>query len=242
MSHDLSIRFRFPGPDASSVEAHLRKLQPFLKSLELYDPSLKDTEWLISTGERESSYLYEVFNTAGPTTKALAVFREDLRKNDAIKSLSMWNGQEDRRKAASIGYFFDRQDGAADWLRLSLRSAPGISRLGAWEPTVAAIRAACLIYDPCCVTLAPPNYDPVFKDRLGVGWMLYLPQVLTQSQVPEAGALVAAMSDGGKQRGTIIVSVTDEPFSEHNHDHVKIAHAIEIRLVDQDLLPRHTDL
>ena len=242
MSHDLSIRFRFPGPDASSVEAHLRKLQPFLKSLEVYDPFLKDTEWLISTGERNSSYLYEVFDASGPTTKALAVFREDLKKNDAIKSLSMWNGQEDRTKAASIGYFFDRQDGASDWLRLSLRSAPDVSRLGPWEPVVAAMRAACLIYEPRCATLTTPNYDPVFKDRLGMGWMLYLPQIITQSQVPEAGAVVPTMGEGGEQVGTIIVSVTDAPFSEHNPEHVKIAHDIEIRLVDQDLLPRHVDL
>jgi hypothetical protein len=242
MSHELSIRFRFPGPNAASVEAHLRKLQPFLKSLEVYDPSLKDTEWLISTGERESSLLYEVFDAAGPTTKALAVFREDLKKNDAVKSLSMWNGQQDRSKAASIAYFFDRQDGASDWLRLSVRSAPDVSRLGPWEPTVAAIRAACLIYNPLCVTLTTPNYDPVFKDRLGVGWMLYLPQVITQSQVPEAAAVVPTMGEGAKQAGTIIVSVTGEPFSDQNPEHVKSAHAIEIRLVDQDLLPRHVNL
>jgi hypothetical protein len=45
-----------------------------------------------------------------------------------------------------------------------------------------------------------------------------------------------------KQTGTIIVSVTDEPFSDQKPEHVKIANAIEIRLVDQDLLPRFADL
>ncbi|MEG0886526.1 MAG: Imm52 family immunity protein, partial [Janthinobacterium sp.] len=38
-----------------------------------------------------------------------------------------------------------------------------------------------------------------------------------------------------------IVSVTDVPFSDENPEHVKIANAIEIRLVDQDLLPPFAD-
>ncbi|MEG1324979.1 MAG: Imm52 family immunity protein, partial [Janthinobacterium sp.] len=83
-------------------------------------------------------------------------------------------------------------------------------------------------------------------DRPGVGWMLYLPRVLTTQQVPEARALVPVMATGeqGKDRqiGTIIVSVTDEPFNDENPEHVKIANAIEIRLVDQDLLPRYVDI
>lgn len=76
--------------------------------------------------------------------------------------------------------------------------------------------------------------------------MLYLPRVLTVQQVPEARALIPVMEKEeqgkDKQIGTIIVSVTDELFSDENPEHVKIANAIEIRLVDQDLLPRHVDI
>ena len=78
--------------------------------------------------------------------------------------------------------------------------------------------------------------------------MLYLPRVLTVQEVPEARALVPVMTEGdGKKRkaeqiGTIVVSVTDECFSDRNPEHVKIANAIEMRLVDQDLLPRYTNL
>ncbi|MFP2984959.1 Imm52 family immunity protein, partial [Burkholderia pseudomallei] len=42
--------------------------------------------------------------------------------------------------------------------------------------------------------------------------------------------------------GTIIVSVTDAPFSVDNPEHVAIANRIEIRLVDQDLLPAYVDI
>ena len=54
--------------------------------------------------------------------------------------------------------------------------------------------------------------------------------------------LVPIMGTGKQQLGTIIVSVTDEPFSIENPAHLKIANDIEIRLVDQDLLPRYADL
>ncbi|MEX3808712.1 hypothetical protein AB3X96_00365 [Paraburkholderia sp. BR13439] len=81
----------------------------------------------------------------------------------------------------------------------------------------------------------------VFDDRLGVSWMLYLPHVLTQAQVPEARELMPVMRDG-KQQGKIVVSVTDEVFDVHNREHVKAANDIEIRLADQDLLPRFVDL
>nr|WP_235211778.1 immunity 52 family protein [Janthinobacterium sp. RA13] len=101
---------------------------------------------------------------------------------------------------------------------------------------------------PVLITVARNDYfeKQVFKDRPGVGWMLYLPRILTLQQVPEARALVPvmAMDEQGKDKqiGTIIVSVTDEPFSDENPEHVKIANAIEIRLVDQDLLPRYVDI
>ncbi|KVE68438.1 hypothetical protein WI96_06115 [Burkholderia vietnamiensis] len=91
--------------------------------------------------------------------------------------------------------------------------------------------------------VAPYAYsdEKVFPDRPGVGWMLYLPHTLTPTQVPEARALIPVMGEN-KQQGTIIVSVTDGPFDVSNHDHVKVANDIEIRLADQDLLPRYVDL
>lgn len=45
-----------------------------------------------------------------------------------------------------------------------------------------------------------------------------------------------------KQVGTIVVSITDEAFSDDNPEHVKIANSIEARLIDHDLLPRYVDL
>lgn len=93
------------------------------------------------------------------------------------------------------------------------------------------------------VEVGPFRYPQIFSDRAAVNWMLYLPQVLTVSQVPEARALIPVQNPiDGKQLGTIIVSVTDGVFDENNKEHVAIANSIEIRLADQDLLPRYVDL
>jgi len=55
---------------------------------------------------------------------------------------------------------------------------------------------------------------------------------------------VTVKDEKGKdeQVGTIIVSTVDDPYSDENPEHVKVANAIEVRLVDQDLLPRYKDL
>ncbi|CAH0444997.1 hypothetical protein LMG9673_04512 [Ralstonia pseudosolanacearum] len=72
--------------------------------------------------------------------------------------------------------------------------------------------------------------------------MLYLPKTLTVQQVPEAEALIPVPEQGKNQTGTIIVSVTDAPFSDREVEHVRVANKIEVRLVDHDLLPRYADL
>ena len=72
--------------------------------------------------------------------------------------------------------------------------------------------------------------------------VLYLPQVITAQQVLEAQALIPVPAAGKKQTGTIIVSVADEVFSLDNPSHVELANHIEMRLVDQDLLPCYVDL
>lgn len=57
----------------------------------------------------------------------------------------------------------------------------------------------------------------VFDDKPGLGWMLYLPKILAPQQTPEARVLIP-VPEKGKQTGTIIVSVTDAPFSVDNPD------------------------
>ncbi|KWK58742.1 hypothetical protein WT82_33475 [Burkholderia stagnalis] len=71
---------------------------------------------------------------------------------------------------------------------------------------------------------------------------MYLPTVITQQQVPEAREIVPVPEAGKTQTGTIVISTTDAPFSMKNPEHIETANRIEIRLVDQDLLPAFADL
>lgn len=239
--HDIQIRFKTTEPEASSFAYHLRLAHRILAQLSAVDPLLNASEWLIATGVLETSLLYSVFDSDGPTTAAIAVLETKAKKKEGVKGFTLWNGQE-RERGASISCMFDRIDGRASSFKLSITSPKPTSRLGDWKHVAEALNAAAHIFSPIYGAVETMYYDAVFKDRPGVGWMLYLPHVLTASQVPEARALVPVMDANKKQAGTIIVSVTDEPFSDENPAHVKISNAIETRLVDQDLLPRYADL
>ncbi|AOJ21990.1 hypothetical protein WJ11_21655 [Burkholderia cenocepacia] len=62
------------------------------------------------------------------------------------------------------------------------------------------------------------------------------------ASVPEVCEVVATPESGKNQTNTIIVSITDAPFSMKNPEHIAVANRIEIRLVEQDLLPAFDDL
>jgi hypothetical protein len=215
----------------------LNGLYRLREKLRLASPKLAD--WYLGGSSRDESFQYQAFDDNGPTTALMAVLREKQRKDKRVpvmRNVGVWNG-------------FDDDDGASMGLIVSETEQPSQVRFDTsirefltLDHVVATTKAMIDIWNPLFVSVMPTFYPPVFKDRPGIGWMLYLPQVLTTQQVPEARALVPVVGANKKQHGTIIVSVTDKPFSDLNPEHVKVAHDIEIRLVDQDLLPRYVDL
>lgn len=106
------------------------------------------------------------------------------------------------------------------------------------------VSAVARVHNPVYVLVGPRAYSEkhVFDEKPGVRWMLYIPKVITVQQVPEARALIPVPETSRKQIGTIIVSVTDAVFLADNSEHVEVANRIEIRLVDQDLLPSYADI
>ncbi len=248
MSYTLNILHRPPDTWADSLDQHLDRAHRLLAMAAAADPTLAPGHWLIATGEREDSYKHPVFDAHAARQEALAVFVADNMNNDAVKSVCIWNGHEEVDEGASLAIMFARTDGRSCDVDLSLTASPGVSRLGAPAQVIEVFIAACKLYRPVCAWIWNPYhaYQPAFSDRPGVGWMLYLPRELTTQQVPEARSLIPVMANDDRhiphQIGTVIVSVTDEPFDETNPKHARIANAIEVRLVDQDLLPRYADL
>lgn len=245
ISHVLEVRYREDAIGSAALESQMNSIFELLRCAGSSDPLLAPARWFIATGEKESSYLYQAFDDTGPTMAAMAVIREENKREIASQSFVLWNGEEDRTKGASISCRFSRKDGRSPSLTLSMRSDPDRFRLGASSDAIRLLTEAIRIFKPLYGSLCPEQYDAVFPDRPGVGWLLYLPRALSVQQVPEARALVPVFEKDGKGKdrpsGTIIASVIDEAFSDLNAEHVKIANAIEIRLVDQDLLPRHAD-
>lgn len=237
--YELTAIFRQSGPlDVSTMLTELHSIRQELKAC---SPLLD--EWLLKGNTKDEAYRYAVFDAAGPTTAAIAVLTESPKTTVDPKIVSMWNGKEGP-EGASLQYVGRV---APETSMIVLRAKPAAFSMSA-EPVLNLVRRVAALFAPSVLSVETASYfdKKIFKDRPGVGWMLYLPRVLTVQQVPEARALVPVVGkdqkSNDKQVGTIVVSVTDEPFSNENPEHVKIANAIEIRLVDQDLLPRYTDL
>ncbi len=241
MKHAYEISMSLHHGQDLSVGALVEELRLLTVELEKLSPSLN--EWLLTGENRESALLYEVFSGNAATTSALAVLETRLKGEIDPRVIAIWNGKEGHAGAS---------------LRIMARPAPHMSIVTFvgrpqsfspdWRLVANATARSVDIWAPQYVSVESNGYaeHKIFKDRPSVGWMLYLPRVLTVQQVPEARALVPVMGKDekrkDKQLGTIIVSVTEEPFSDENPEHVKIANDIETRLVDQDLLPRFADL
>ncbi|MPT29130.1 MAG: hypothetical protein E2602_20020 [Achromobacter sp.] len=170
----------------------------------------------------------------------LAVLKEKYRKDATDTHVALWDGNEDDNKGASIAcHIGDKL--LPDALSINLYDEKLFDAASSVQGIVSTIVE---VFFPYYISICPNGYvdHKVFDDKPGVGWMLYLPQVITAEQVPEAQALIPVPAAGKKQTGTIIVSVAEEVFSLDNPSHVDLANRIEMRLVDQDLLPRYADL
>ncbi|WP_082551620.1 immunity 52 family protein [Massilia sp. Root351] len=231
-SYELTAMFRHAG--GLEVSTMLGELHGLVPDLLACSPMLD--AWLLKGNTKAEASLYEVFGPAGPTAAAIAVLTESLKHEIDPRIVSMWNGREGG-EGASVQYIGRP---APETSAVVVRAKPGTFAKD-WELVASLVSKSIALWSPAVITMESTGYfdKKVFKDRPGVGWMLYLPKVLTVQQVPEARALAPVLGSAKMQVGTIIVSVTDAPFSDENPEHVRIANDIEIRLADQALLSRY---
>lgn len=235
--YTLDLQFRRPGGGLPSVEAQYLEMFNFAHALAPRSDRFRD--WYLSWSTRkEDALTYRAFDDTGPNAHALAVLQEQMRGVDDIHSMGVWNGL-----AKGNGVTIESSAsvlGMPDRVSLSTKDFP----IDSWQEVAAWLEASLRIWPASFASVAPFFYGEmaVFRDRPGVGWMLFLPQVLTARELPEARRLVAVNDARGVHRGTLIVSVTDEPFCLENKQHIEIANAIEVRLADLELLPRYQEL
>ncbi|MGF6841596.1 hypothetical protein QF001_005491 [Paraburkholderia youngii] len=227
----------------SDFEFHLRRLRPIIDLLATKDVKLGGN-WFLGGSSIADAHRFPVFNGAAVQKDAIDELRR--RNPDDIedaKFIGIWNGDSQKGCGGSIEFCIDSTV-FPNSFELTVNEMNVIaSRLGNYKSAAEVVGKVVETYAPSNLTFGPRKYQgkQVFEDRPSVSWMLYLPHALTAAQVPEARALIPVMRED-KQQGTIIVSVTDEVFDVNNRDHVKAANDIEIRLADQDLLPRFVDL
>ncbi len=230
-------------PDAD-FEFHLRRLRPVIDALANSDSTLKD--WYIQGGSVEGAMQYRVYgDDHQPSPAAVDEMIKEYKgkSRDDPKSIGIWNGAT-QKDGALFMISLDGGDNFSQQIDFNAKEKSiSSSRLGDFRSVAQIVEKVVEMYAPSYAIYGPRKYftESVFNDRPGVSWMLYLPYVLTSNQVPEARALIPITRDG-RQQGTIIVSVTDEVFNVNDRAHVKVANDIEIRLADQDLLPRFIDL
>ncbi|MEW9580981.1 immunity 52 family protein [Paraburkholderia sp. DGU8] len=229
---------------ASDFEYHLRRLRSLIDTLSQKDRTL--TSWYLQGDSVSEALRFNVYIGSEPSAAAVAELHDEYKGKvaDVPRSVGIWNGMESADEGATAYVSFDGGNVLSQTVDLMFNEkGAGFSRLGNYKDAADVVAKAVEVYEPFYTSFGPRKYSKkaVFEDRPGASWMLYLPHVLTSRQVPEARDLIPVLRDGNQQ-GTIIVSVTDAVFDFKNRDHVKAANEIEVRLADQDLLPRFVDL
>ncbi|RQU41560.1 LysR family transcriptional regulator [Burkholderia cenocepacia] len=233
----ITSRFRDPQHDASDLAFVFEQLGSVAQAIHAHAPPL--SQWFLTGESKEDARLYPAFEDWKPTAAALAVLRTEFEGAEhRPQIISLWDGGDDQRTGATLTYLVATKERPK-----KIEADFNDERLLSEEQAIAIVEAIVQHTAPAYVTVEPQGYvdKQVFDDKPGVGWMLYLPKIITQQQVPEARGLIPVPSSG-KQTGTIIVSVIDGPFSIENPEHVEVANRIEIRLVDQDLVPNYAGI
>lgn len=200
------------------------------------------TQWFSQGETIDDAKLYPAFEGAEASPALLAILNHEYRLDKSFTAISIWNGADEQRDSVVLELLGNNQNRSCS-LTISYHKRRD-DRFGGADSVKDIVTTMTQLFVAQYISVSPRHYyqKQVFDDKPGVGWMLYLPQVITADQVPEAQALIPVPAAGKKQTGTIIVSVADEVFSLDNPSHVELANRIEMRLVDQDLLPRYADL
>ena len=224
------------GTELPTIEEQYADLWRFAKVLESIGIPLN--EWNPPADSPANSLLNPSFNDAGVTPAALAMAKADKdNQQPDFRSLGAWNGIEG-------------PGGMAFTSLLSTRGTPcnvnfltkKVATLALYMNALTVVQAMLDIWSPVMVLVGPRAYEnkAVFHDRPPVSWMIYLPFKVETHNAPEADALLPILGADKKQKGTLVVS-TLETFDAKNKEHVRRANDLEVRLADQDLLPRFAD-
>ena len=233
----VSMFHATPSSPLHTVSGASELLRPLAQWLGAKDPLL--SKWYLAGGRSaEESLQHQAFvDEVNGHTACLAVLGQQAKKRGEA-GVFLWNGEESTETGAALHVLMSRGPFASK-LMLELGGSTSKPRIGDYKGTAEFLEKVVRATRPeCAFVYHQSGYGNkrTFKDRPGVGWMLYLPRVFTTQELPEARALLPVF-DGKERMGTIIVSVTDAVFDDNNPAHLQVARDIETRLVSNDWLP-----
>lgn len=232
---EISANFWIDDSHLPTVEEQYADLWRFAKVLQSIGIPLD--EWCPPADTPANARLNSAFNELGVTPAALAMAAADKKNKADARGLGAWNGVDE-----AGGMVFTTLVGKGPLPCNFKFSSKDVSVLDDYANVLTVARAILEIWSPVMLLVGPFAYrdHTVFEDRPPVSWMVYLPFVIDTHHAPEASALIPILDQEKTQKGTIVVSVI-ESFDVDNPEHIKRANQLEVRLADQDLLPRFMD-
>lgn len=198
-------------------------------------------KWYEKGYSRKQALEHVVFNHKKAEPHVIERWRSRVKKDYPLIIEGVWDGEIDS-KICSINYIKKHIE---DVKKTNLDVSITCNEMDISLDKVIALLTSLvcdkgIIYATVNTNGYWNNGNNVFPDRVCVGWMIYIPSIILPELIPEAAKIVP-VSDGEKQRGTIVVS-TEEVFDGNNKEHIGKSNDIEIRLLDLGLLPLLTEL
>ena len=181
-----------PGSEVLKPEGALNLLRPLAKWLAGKDSLL--THWYLGGYSLAEALRYEAFvdGINGHTACVAVLNTEQKKEQDGSFTVFLWNGENSPEDGASLVMnVWTGPFPAKATLRLGGSAAR--PRIGDYKDTAEFVGMVVRGTKPECVFVYDESgygNKQTFKDRPGVGWMLYLPTVVTMQDLPEARALL----------------------------------------------------
>jgi len=257
--HSFEIRFTLSvkeRPELPDFTALFEKVKRLVRKLELIEPRLAQSEWIVGNNLRKREKCYDIDKEPEKCLKyiekrtmadfdfdgevIIPVIQNGRKFADGvyifgtlgckpISDMPESNGRVDFGFGAPYNY---------DWKSGEHRDAFSFDQL------VAVIEAFTAEFSVVFARVADNDYKSrydenqdicpsyqVFEHREAGGWMVMVKKLLSPSDVPEAEDVITLAN------GKSLVVTTKEPFSSYNLEHVERARAVEIRLNELGLLP-----
>lgn len=226
--------FSDPATQPRDFDDCLRRLYKVARALAHMHEAMAIPNWVYSSARPDDLQVHQVFDAdRRPSPVVLAELAAGAAPDRASVILISTTGSQGD-VAASITCVVGVTPGR---LFLSVDDA----RCQQTGDVLEVIKAIVLAWRPDAVEVGPDSWlhfnHEANEGRPVVGWMLYLPRVIGQAQVPQADMLVPVFDDSLEQAGTIIVTTRDEVFSPHDNSHIERAREITRALQEQGFLP-----